>query len=49
MPMGADYANFVTVDLEPGNYVAWCFIPSPTNGGAPHFALGMAKPFRVVQ
>lgn len=49
MPMANLYANFVEVDLEPGEYVAWCFIPSPANGGAPHFALGMARPFTVVE
>jgi hypothetical protein len=48
MPMAPGYANFVTLDLAAGDYIAWCFIPSPEHGGAPHFALGMAKPFTVV-
>lgn len=35
----------VNLDLEPGEYVFVCFIPSvlPDNEGAPHAALGMVK------
>lgn len=40
--------NFVTVDFEPGIYVALCFVPSQEMDGAPHMALGMIKPFTVV-
>ena len=40
--------NYITLDLEPGEYIALCFIPSHAMGGAPHFALGMVKPFTVV-
>ena len=35
----------VTLDLEPGNYVMLCFIPSPD--GKPHIAKGMVKPLTV--
>lgn len=31
MPMGVGYANFIALTLEPGDYVAWCFIPSPAH------------------
>lgn len=49
MPMAQNYANVVTMNLEPGTYAALCFIPSPANGDAPHFALGMASEFEVVE
>ncbi|MDQ3809458.1 MAG: hypothetical protein M3336_04130, partial [Chloroflexota bacterium] len=35
----------VTLDLQPGNYVVVCFIPSPD--GVPHVAKGMLKPLTV--
>jgi hypothetical protein len=35
------------LDLEAGNYVALCFIPSPANEGKPHVALGMIAEFSV--
>lgn len=35
------------LDLEPGNYMLICFIPSPANEGKPHAVLGMARPFTV--
>ena len=38
---------WVTLDLTPGNYVLVCLIPSPANGGRPHVALGMIRPFTV--
>lgn len=34
------------LDLQPGNYVALCFVPTPTDG-KPHFAHGMLTPFSV--
>ena len=34
------------VKLEPGNYILICLIPDTHN--TPHFALGMAKPIKVV-
>ena len=34
------------VDLEPGEYVALCFVPD-ANDGAPHLAHGMVLPFTV--
>lgn len=39
--------GWVTLDLPPGDYALVCFIPSPANGGQPHVALGMARPFTV--
>lgn len=30
-------------DLAPGRYVAFCFIPDPTDGGKPHVMKGMMK------
>lgn len=38
--------NFVTFDLEPGAYVAMCFI-TDVNTGQPHVALGMIDTFTV--
>lgn len=46
--LSPDLRNYITLDLEPGDYVALCFVPSPSMEGAPHMALGMVKPFRVV-
>jgi hypothetical protein len=34
---------YVEQELAPGSYALICFLPSPANGGAPHFALGMAQ------
>ncbi len=41
---GVEYAE---LNLEPGNYVAICNIPSPKAEGHPHFTLGMIKEFTV--
>jgi hypothetical protein len=38
--------NNVTMTLTPGNYVAICFIPSPSDG-KPHVAKGMVKSLTV--
>jgi hypothetical protein len=42
----ADGVGWVTMDLEPGSYVAICYIPDPGTGH-PHFALGMIQQFEV--
>jgi len=39
-------SDYVTVDLEPGQYVAICNIPDPASG-IPHAHLGMVHPFTV--
>lgn len=39
--------NWVAIDLEPGYYVALCFITDPESG-APHAMLGMIELFEVV-
>lgn len=40
--------NYLEVDLEEGAaYGIICFLPSPTNQGAPHFMLGMVGEFTV--
>ncbi len=36
---------YADLDLQPGNYVALCFLPGP--GGAPHMAMGMMQQFTV--
>ncbi len=46
--MATGYSNFVEFDLEAGDYVALCFIPDPATG-KPHVALGMVRPFTVVE
>jgi hypothetical protein len=46
--MATGYSNFVELDLAVGEYVALCFIPDPATG-KPHFALGMVRPFTVVE
>lgn len=45
--LGDGLTSYLEWELEPGAYVAICFIPDPETG-APHFALGMAAPFDVV-
>lgn len=44
MPHAGDQT--VTLELEPGQYLALCFIPDPADG-APHLAKGMIRPFVV--
>jgi plastocyanin len=46
--MSTGHSTFVTYDLEPGNYVALCFIPDPKTG-LPHLALGMISHFTAVE
>jgi hypothetical protein len=36
----------MTIDLQPGEYVAICNIPDPSSG-IPHSQLGMIQPFTV--
>jgi hypothetical protein len=38
--------NFVSADLETGNYALYCFLTDPASG-KPHFALGMMQEFTV--
>lgn len=45
--LSTDQTNWVEIDLEPGYYVALCFIPDPETG-APHAMLGMIERFDVV-
>jgi hypothetical protein len=44
--LGLDKSGWVTLNLEPGNYVAVCFVPDPASG-RPHFMLGMHQTFTV--
>lgn len=44
--LSAGEADYVTVDLQPGQYVAICNIPDPASGVA-HSQLGMVHPFSV--
>lgn len=39
--------NFLTVDLEPGDYALYCFVPAPD--GKEHVVHGMLKKFTVTQ
>ena len=40
-------SGYVELDLEPGTYVAICYIPTPKSEGHPHFTRGMIKEFTV--
>ncbi|MDB5046128.1 MAG: hypothetical protein JWQ08_2178 [Deinococcus sp.] len=42
------HTSYAHLNLTPGEYLLLCGIPSPANKGAPHAALGMIRPFRVV-
>jgi hypothetical protein len=44
--MNSGAVNWVVFDLQPADYFAICFVPDPKTG-APHFDLGMIRPFRV--
>jgi hypothetical protein len=46
--MATSYSSFVEFDLAVGDYVVLCFVPDPATG-KPHIALGMIKPFTVVE
>ena len=39
-------SGWLTLDLQPGNYVALCHVPDPATGHA-HVELGMVMPFSV--
>jgi uncharacterized cupredoxin-like copper-binding protein len=39
-------AGWLNLDLQPGNYVALCYVPDPASGHA-HMDLGMMMPFSV--
>jgi uncharacterized cupredoxin-like copper-binding protein len=45
-PMSPGAINYLEIDLEPGTYVAICFIPD-VNTGMPHFLMGMIAEFQV--
>ncbi|PNY79474.1 hypothetical protein [Deinococcus koreensis] len=53
MPVGGLQAvnkgrsSYADLNLEAGDYLLLCLIPSAAQGGKPHFALGMARPFAV--
>jgi hypothetical protein len=47
-PKSPGMTNWLVLDLEPGEHFVICFVPSPANGMAPHFALGMIMPFTAV-
>ena len=40
------HSGWLNLDLQPGNYVALCYIPDPASGHA-HMDLGMIMPFTV--
>ena len=48
-PTSPGSSNYVSVNLEPGAYLALCFIPDHEEEGTgqPHFALGMIETFTV--
>ena len=41
MVLSPGASAYTTADLTPGDYAIVCFIPSPKNGGKPHYMLGM--------
>lgn len=45
--LSAGQTNWLEIDLEPGYYVALCFVPDPETG-TPHALLGMYELFEVV-
>ncbi|SMB82905.1 hypothetical protein [Deinococcus hopiensis] len=40
--------SYAHLNLAPGDYILLCGVPSPSHQGAPHAALGMIRPFKVV-
>ena len=46
-PMNTGLTAWYEIDFEEGDYGFICFLPSPTNGGAPHFMLGMTAQLSV--
>lgn len=47
--MDAGMSGWLLLDLEPGEYAALCFVPSPANQGTPHAGLGMVQGFTVTE
>jgi hypothetical protein len=45
-PKSPGATNYLEIDLEPGGYIAICFIPDAETG-VPHFAMGMVAAFNV--
>jgi hypothetical protein len=43
--MSTDRWNVMDLDLEPGHYALFCFVPAPD--GAPHFVHGMIQEFDI--
>ena len=46
-PMNEGLTAWYEIDFEEGDYGFICFLPSPDNGGAPHFMLGMTAQLSV--
>jgi len=46
-PIDPGETAHLTLDLEPGNYVLLCFLPSATADGAMHMAMGMHHDFTI--
>jgi len=46
-PLSEGETTWVTVDLEPGEYTAICFLPDLSGSGQPHVMLGMIESFTV--
>jgi hypothetical protein len=44
--LDAGKTGWLTLDLEPGSYLALCFVPDPASGRA-HVEMGMVVPFSV--
>jgi hypothetical protein len=47
LPVGANFQQFVTINLAPGEYYALCFIPDFEGGKPSHVHAGMVKQFKV--
>lgn len=47
-PMSPGAVNYIELDLQPGAYVAICYLPDPTHNMMPHFLMGMIAEFAVV-
>jgi len=42
-----DIVTYVNLDLEAGNYIFICHMPSPAHEMQPHFAMGMLQQLSV--
>jgi hypothetical protein len=47
--MDVGTTGWMVLELEPADYVALCFVPSPEHQGQPHMALGMITSFTVTE